>query len=601
MKLHLSLLAACFYLLSYSQKHNHISDVSEISLIQKTSIYSYSKNPQSTEEQDVEYFLEREFNVELKSTYVRSSPVAHYYLFQQTYEDRSIFGAEIKVTLDRNGEVKRIDNSLLDIPNALEFEFINHIDPKLVKGNSPISEMTKQELIVYNNGNYIPALEAIVKYDNFDHIKYIFDSKENLLFKQSLNAHFTLGTDTTSKMMVFKPDPMTKAQVFWVNGNDYDMNDQNSAFLDPLRDTVSIELFYDNISNAFKLENDRCIIKEFSTPVVPIVTSTVPFFDYSRSNSGFEQVNAYYHITNTQKHLVNMGFDLVDYKIEVDVNALNGQDNSMFNIASNPPRLFFGEGGVDDAEDADVIIHEYGHAISHSANGSGNNTGTERRCLDEANGDYYAASYSFSVNPYKWENIFSWDGHNQYWNGRDGDNPLNKMYPISFTSGNIYSHTDLWVCPLMEIYMAIGKFKTDQIVTESLYGYFPNMTFTDAALLIVQADSAYNGGANVSTIWTIFNNKGILPSSPISIFENNVLDVLVLGTQFFAQGSELTVINRENDLLKIKVLDLNGRLIYDDETFVDLKIDGSLYKPGVYLLVIENENGNVQTEKLIKY
>jgi hypothetical protein len=296
-----------------------------------------------------------------------------------------------------------------------------------------------------------------------------------------------------------------------------------------------------------------------------------------------------------------MGFDLVDYKIEVDVNALNGQDNSMFNIASNPPRLFFGEGGVDDAEDADVIIHEYGHAISHSANGSGNNTGTERRCLDEANGDYYAASYSFSVNPYKWENIFSWDGHNQYWNGRDGDNPLNKMYPVSFTSGNIYSHTDLWVCPLMEIYMAIGKFKTDQIVTESLYGYFPNMTFTDAALLIVQADSAYNGGANVPTIWTIFNNKGILPSSPISIFENNVLDVLVLGTQFFAQGSELTVINRENDLLKIKVLDLNGRLIYDDETFVDLKIDGSLFKSGVYLLVIENENGNVQTEKLIKY
>ena len=97
MKLHLSLLTACFYLLSYSQKHNHISDVSEISFIQKTSIYSYSKNPQSTQEQDVEYFLEREFNVALKPLYVKSSPVAHYYLFQQTYEDRSIFGAEIKV------------------------------------------------------------------------------------------------------------------------------------------------------------------------------------------------------------------------------------------------------------------------------------------------------------------------------------------------------------------------------------------------------------------------------------------------------------------------------------------------------------------------
>jgi hypothetical protein len=28
-------------------------------------------------------------------------------------------------------------------------------------------------------------------------------------------------------------------------------------------------------------------------------------------------------------------------------------------------RLAFGEGGVDDAEDVDVVLHEYGHAIQH--------------------------------------------------------------------------------------------------------------------------------------------------------------------------------------------------------------------------------------------
>ncbi|MEZ4916786.1 MAG: hypothetical protein R2836_07345 [Chitinophagales bacterium] len=53
-------------------------------------------------------------------------------------------------------------------------------------------------------------------------------------------------------------------------------------------------------------------------------------------------------------------------QISVDTHGNNGADNSFFSPAT-PLRLIFGEGGVDDAEDADVIIHEYGHAISHFA------------------------------------------------------------------------------------------------------------------------------------------------------------------------------------------------------------------------------------------
>jgi len=454
--------------------------------------------------------------------------------------------------------------------------------------------------VIYQDDIFKPALKVIVKYKNYDHIKYVFDNLGNQLVKQNLNVHLQAEKDTLANMVIFQPDPMTKANIVWANGDDYDINDMNEVFLNPLRDTALINLIYDTNTNEFILENDRCKITEFSAPIQPVVTSSIPFFEYSRSHFGFEEVNAYFHITNTQNHLANMGFNLVDYKIEVDANALNGQDNSMFSFATNPPRLFFGEGGVDDAEDADVVIHEYYHAVSHSANG-GTNSGTERRCLDEAIGDYFGCSYSYEIDPYKWENVFTWDGHNQYWSGRRGDNPTNKTYPVSFSGGNIYSHTDLWVCALMEIYISVGRFDTDQLVTESLYGYFSNMTFTDAALLVVQADSAYNGGVNVPVIWKTFYDKGILPSNPVSIYENSDLSLMVLGTQSFANGRELTIVNKRSEKLNIKILDLNGKIIFAQEALLDIKISGAEFDSGVYLLVIENEKGDTQTEKLIKF
>lgn len=600
MKYYLSLLIICQSLFSYSQKHSTFTDQSKISLIQKTSIYSFNKSPQSLQNEDVKSFIEREFNVNLNSSFFKSSPVAHYYLFQQTFQNRPIYSAEIKVTLDRKGNVKRIDNSTVDIPIDLKLNFFNDLDVNLVKGNKSITNIEKEEIVIYDQGVFKPALKAVVTYSDFDYVEFVFDEDENQLVKHNLNVHFTVEKDTVANLVIFNPDPMTKANVFWTNGDDYDKNDLNEGFLNPLRDTASIELTYDSNTNKFKLENDRCVISEFSAPVNPVETSSTPFFEYSRAHYGFEEVNAYYHITNTQKHLVELGFNLVDYKIEVDANALNGNDNSMFSYASNPPRLFFGEGGVDDAEDADVVIHEYGHAISHSASGATNN-GTERRCLDEAIGDYFGCSYSYLVNPFKWENAFSWDGHNQYWQGRRGDNPMNKMYPQTFSASNIYEHTDLYVCALMEIYMTIGRFESDQLVTESLYGYFSNMTFTDAALLVVQADSAYNAGVNVPIIWSIFYNKGILPSNPVSIYENSELNLLVLGTLSFSNGKELTIINQNNENLEIEIYDLNGKLVFSQKVDLDIKISGAEFESGVFILMIKDEKGNLQTEKLIRY
>ena len=110
----------------------------------------------------------------------------------------------------------------------------------------------------------------------------------------------------------------------------------------------------------------------------------------------------------------------LNYQIAVDVYALNGNDNSEFISSTNPPRLNFGQGGVDDAEDADVLIHEYAHAVSHSA-APGSLIGYERLAIDEGFGDYWAAVYSKMLNEYNYKELYNWDGHNEFWEGRSID------------------------------------------------------------------------------------------------------------------------------------------------------------------------------------
>ena len=73
-----------------------------------------------------------------------------------------------------------------------------------------------------------------------------------------------------------------------------------------------------------------------------------------------------------------------------------GVDNS---FATDHPKdeLRFGKGGVDDAEDAEVILHEYGHAIHFSQSFSF--AREEAGAISEGFGDYWAADVSDIVAP----------------------------------------------------------------------------------------------------------------------------------------------------------------------------------------------------------
>ncbi|WP_084403467.1 T9SS type A sorting domain-containing protein [Epilithonimonas caeni] len=270
---------------------------------------------------------------------------------------------------------------------------------------------------------------------------------------------------------IFDPDPLSRAHVAY--GGDYvDNNDATNASLDAARSLVILpDITFSN--GVYSLKSKYVQVADFESPSTGLFTQATPDFLFNRNEQGFEAVNAFYHLDRSMAYInETLGIDckstLNNGILLFDPHGLSGDDNSHFIPSSQ--RLAFGEGCVDDAEDADVVLHEFGHAIHHWITGL---KSSSSQGLGEGSGDYWAMSYSRSLNQwspsephYNW--MFSWDGHNTCWAGRITN--YAPKYPTSNINSSSAIHTNgqIWATSLMRIYDRIGKEKTDRIFLEGL-------------------------------------------------------------------------------------------------------------------------------------
>jgi hypothetical protein len=113
-------------------------------------------------------------------------------------------------------------------------------------------------------------------------------------------------------------------------------------------------------------------------------------FSFSRSDPRFVGLMAYTHLDRYQRWLQSLGFTNVNAEPQ-DVIALTvGDDNSAYYPGED--LIVFGGGGVPDAEDAEVVLHEYGHAIQ-DAQVKGFGATHEGGSMGEGFGDFDAANY----------------------------------------------------------------------------------------------------------------------------------------------------------------------------------------------------------------
>ena len=141
-----------------------------------------------------------------------------------------------------------------------------------------------------------------------------------------------------------------------------------------------------------------------------VCESSLDFTGVTRSNNRFEPLMAYFHIDRTRAYADGLGLSkpLRAKPQRVLANAIP-DDNSFYSSMTH--ELVLGTGGVDDGEDADVIVHEYGHSLQDQA-APGSLQKREGATMGEGFGDYVAAMMSALTtggSPFD-TCIFDWDG-----------------------------------------------------------------------------------------------------------------------------------------------------------------------------------------------
>jgi zinc metalloprotease ZmpB len=238
---------------------------------------------------------------------------------------------------------------------------------------------------------------------------------------------------------------------------------------------------------------------------------------YNRADDRFEQVMAYYWVTQAQLYLQGLGFgtgELPPVNMESQDVRINqyGADNSF--SWDKKDLLRFGKGGVDDAEDAEVIVHEYGHAV-HDAQVPGFGTSLDAGSIGEAFGDYLAVSVGLAVagEPAKGVPaacVMDWDATSYTSTVPHCLRRVDTNLTVAQREGEVHVDGQIWSRALWDIRTALGDRTANRIIINAQFGFAPDTSFAAAATKTVQTAQAMYGTRAANTVTRAFQDRGIL-------------------------------------------------------------------------------------------
>ena len=312
--------------------------------------------------------------------------------------------------------------------------------------------------------------------------------------------------DHTATATVFAPNPVQQL-------GDESLTDQNDADYPALAGAYrSVTLT--NLDGSGTLTGRYVVVKSSTGKAARMVDGAFPA--WHRDADQFEQVMGYHWVNTAQAYLQSLGFGSTlppvnQRQIELRIDQYGG-DNSFFR--EDKANITLGKGGVDDAEDAEVVLHEYGHSVQ-DGQVPGFGTNLESGSIGEAFGDYLAVVVSSwaTGTPTKTPEacVADWDSVSytrtvpHCLRRLDG----NKVYPQD-VRGEVHADGEIWSRALWDIRTALGDRQATTLIVDAQFDFAPDTSFRDAALATVAAAQRLYGKSAATATEAAFHARGIL-------------------------------------------------------------------------------------------
>lgn len=429
------------------------------------------------------------------------TPLGKVYAFTQAVEEIPVYGAELTVHFNRDGRIIGLTNTA--VPGAKLLTIAPAVRPEQAVESArgaapsePVDEAQRDlpgpaaKLVIYaETGTPTLAWEVIITTPGPTWQLFVHAQTGKVLVPaKDLNRYAT-------------------GQVFLVNAI---VATQNNGLRDQKDAASAVPASAYRTVTLLGLDGTGLLDGTYASSKASKrrVSSASQTFIYDRSTNGFSETMGYYFLDYAQRYIQSLGFSHVNNRQQVFSIDRYTKDNSYYQPSSK--NITYGTGGVDDAEDADVIWHEYGHSIlDNQVPGYG--TSLEADSIGEGFGDYWAGTLGAQLSGgYQDACIAEWDAASYSstvppcLRRLDGT----KHYPEAIV-GEVHDDGEIWSAALWQIRGAITAAKADKVILQHHFLLTPDTSFNQAANALVNAALGLGYSASeVTAIRTILRNRG---------------------------------------------------------------------------------------------
>lgn len=436
---------------------------------------------------------------------VVDSPIGTHVTFVQRFEGVPVHGAELKVQFASDGRIIAVNNTsvpglAVDTQPRIAADralavALGEVDAaKLVGADAPPAP----ELVIRAEPGEPAALAyRVVVPTTGPTLEFFVSAASGALLASPVDLNrYVNGTG-----QVFKDNAVVATQ----NNNLVDNNDAASAVPTTAYSTVTLQ----------GLNGNNRLDGQFASGSASRVRAagTNNSFIFLRNSNSFSETMAYFHIDTAQRYIQSLGFTSVNNRqLVYSIDRLT-DDNSFYSPSNK--QITYGTGGVDDSEDGEVIVHEYGHSVQDNQV-PGFGAVEEGGAMGEGFGDYLGATVNATIaGEFQITCIAEWDA-TSYAAGvphclRRLDST--KHYPGD-KDGEVHDDGEMWSASLFQIRTALGSPRADKLIIQAHFLLSTRATFRDGANALITA--AINLGytaAEVTSIRTVLINRGFAPTA----------------------------------------------------------------------------------------